>query len=173
MSNQGINYTNLCRVEITFSRKKTFEIDHFPINFGCSSRVSSSSCDCLNSDSFLISFLFFNNSLHSILFCVSFGCTAQWLDSHILYKVVLHYFKYPPATIKLLQYYSLYSLCCSLNPHSYSVSTSLYFSIPSPFLLSPPTVLPSGNHQSILSIYESSTVIVNPGPMDEFLGIYK
>ena len=31
--------------------------------------------------------IFFNYSLHSILYCISFRCTAQWLDSHILYKV--------------------------------------------------------------------------------------
>lgn len=32
-------------------------------------------------------------SLHSILVCVSFGCTASWLNNWILYKVVPQYFR--------------------------------------------------------------------------------
>ena len=34
---------------------------------------------------------------------------------------------------QLLQYYQLRSLCCTLHPHDYSVTTNLYFLIPSPF----------------------------------------
>ena len=42
-----------------------------------------------------------------------------------------------------------------LYPCDYSVTTNLYFLIPSPFSASPPTSRPSGNHQSVLCIYES------------------
>ena len=30
----------------------------------------------------------FNYSEHSVLFYMSFRCTKQWLDNHILYKVL-------------------------------------------------------------------------------------
>ena len=32
-------------------------------------------------------FIVFNYSLYSVLFCISFRCTAQWLDNHMIYKV--------------------------------------------------------------------------------------
>ena len=41
----------------------------------------------------------------------------------------------------------LYSLCCTLHPHDYSVTTNVYFLINSPI---PKIPLLSGNHQNIL-----------------------
>ena len=43
--------------------------------------------------------------------------------------------------------------------HDYSVSTNVYFLIPAPFLHRP-TPLPSGNHQNILRIYDSVSVML-------------
>ena len=48
----------------------------------------------------------------------------------------------------------LYFLCCTLHAHDYSVTINLYFLTPSPFH-SPPTSLPSGKHQHVLSIDDS------------------
>ena len=53
-----------------------------------------------------------------------------------------------------------YSLCCTILLHGYSVTTDLYLLIPSPFspiLLSPH---PFGNHQNILCIYDSVSVLL-------------
>ena len=33
-----------------------------------------------------------------MLFCIHFGCTAQWGDNYMLYKVPTPYFQYPPDT---------------------------------------------------------------------------
>lgn len=44
-------------------------------------------------------------------------------------------------------------MTCILHPHDYFVTTTWYFSIPSPFSCSPPTPLPSGRHQFVLFIY--------------------
>ena len=51
------------------------------------------------------SFYFFNSSSHSILFCVSFRCTAWRSDNQMLHKVLPGYFQYPPGTIH--GYYSV------------------------------------------------------------------
>ena len=48
---------------------------------------------------------------------------------------------------ELLQYYWLYPLCSTLHLHDCVVTTSLYFSIPSPFSSISPTPHPSGNRQ--------------------------
>ena len=42
--------------------------------------------------------LFLNWSLHSVLFCISFRYIAEYLDTHILYKVLPQYFQYPLTT---------------------------------------------------------------------------
>ena len=44
---------------------------------------------------YCISFKNLNYSLHSILFCIGFRCTAQWLDNRVLYKVVSLVFPAP------------------------------------------------------------------------------
>ena len=46
-------------------------------------------------------------------------------------------------------------LMVNLNPHDCTVTTNLYFLIPSPFSPISPTTLPTGNHQFVLWIYES------------------
>ena len=60
---------------------------------------------------------------------------------------------------QILQYYWLYSQCRNLYPYDYFVTTHLYFSIPSPFSPSPPNSLPSGNHQSVLCVLKSASVL--------------
>ena len=63
----------------------------------------------------------------------------------------------------------LYSLCCALHPHDYSVTTNLYFLISSPFSPISPTTLPTDNHQNILCILRTIlcgliiTGLYNPG----------
>ena len=54
----------------------------------------------------------------------------------------------------------LYSLYCTLYLHDYSVTTSLYFLIPSPFSPISPTPMPSGHCQNILCIYDSVSVLL-------------
>ena len=53
------------------------------------------------------------------------------------------------------------SLCCTLQPHDYSVTINLYFLIPHPFHPAPRPTLISGNHQNILCIYDSDSVSVS------------
>ena len=53
----------------------------------------------------------------------------------------------------------LYSLCCTLHPHDYSLTTNLYFLIPSPFSPILPTPFPCGNHQNILCLCDSVSVL--------------
>ena len=43
--------------------------------------------------------------------------------------------------------------------HGYSVTTYLYFLIPSPLHPFSPTPLPSGNHQNVFCIYDSTSVL--------------
>ena len=70
--------------------------------------------------SFFLLILFLNYSVYTILFCISFMCTAQWLDNHILYKVI-----FPMLQVltwhrtQSLQCYLLHSLWCTLHPQDY------------------------------------------------------
>ena len=110
-------------------------------------------CVFLSNDFFLwlktfiiVFFIFVNNfvlfySLYSILFHIGLRCTAQ-LANHILYKVFPQYFCYPPGTKQLLQYYWLYSLCWTLYPHDYVVSTNFYLLFLSCFSPSSPGSAP-------------------------------
>ena len=47
-----------------------------------------------------------------------------------------------------------------LPKSDYSVTNNLYFSIPSPFFSHPSNTLPSGNHQNVLCIYDSVSVLL-------------
>ena len=90
--------------------------------------------------------LFFNYGLHSTLVCISFRCTAWWLDNHTRYEVIPPIFTVPAwHRAKSSHCYWLYSLCCALGPRDYSVAINWYFSIPLPLSLSPPTFLPSAH----------------------------
>ena len=61
----------------------------------------------------------------------------------------------------LLQYYGLYSLFCTLHPHDICFITGIrYLSIFLTFCTHAPTPLPSGNHQHVLGIYESISVML-------------
>ena len=53
---------------------------------------------------------------------------------------------------QLLQYYRLYSLCCTVHPHDYSVTTSSCFLIPSPF----PPCLQSPSPPASISLHSVS-----------------
>ena len=54
----------------------------------------------------------------------------------------------------------LCSLCFTLHPYDYSVTTNLYFLIPSPFSPILLTLLLSGYHQNVLCIYDSVSVLI-------------
>ena len=54
----------------------------------------------------------------------------------------------------------LHFLHCTLYPHGYSVTTYLYFLIPSSLHPFPHTPLTSGNHQNILCIHDSVSVLL-------------
>ena len=102
--------------------------------------------------SFLI--VFFNFSLHSIVFCISSRCTALWLGNYTSpcsppNTSITHL-----APYIVIRIFWLYCLCCStLHPHDYFVTTYPYFSIRSCFSLSPSTLHPSGNHQSVSILF--------------------
>ena len=51
------------------------------------------------------------------------------------------------------------SLCCTVHPHDYFITTNLFFLIPSPFPPSSLTLLPSGNHQPVLCNSESVSIL--------------
>ena len=53
----------------------------------------------------------------------------------------------------------LSSLCCTLHHCDYS-ATYLYFLTLLPFSQIPPTTLPSGNHQNVLCVYDSVSVLL-------------
>ena len=103
-------------------------------------------------------FKFFNYSLHSTLFWMSFRCAVDWLDNHILYKVILPIFPVLTWHRTRLLHYWLYSLCCTLHPVTIIITGNLYFLIPFTFQthsLNPPT---TGKHQFVLCIYEFVSV---------------
>ena len=54
----------------------------------------------------------------------------------------------------------LHLLFSTVHPHGYSVTTYLYFLIPSPLQPFPHTCLPSGKHQSTLTIHDSVSVLL-------------
>ena len=54
----------------------------------------------------------------------------------------------------------LYSLCYTLHSHEYSVTTNLYFLIPSPSSPITTIPLPSSIHRNVLCIYESISVLL-------------
>ena len=56
--------------------------------------------------------LFSNYSLHSVLFCFSFRCTAYWLDEHTLYQRPPWHSQYPPGTTE--SYYDCQLSCATL-----------------------------------------------------------
>ena len=55
-----------------------------------------------------------------------------------------------PWDMHIYVFWLLYSLGCTLHPHDYSVTTNLYFLIPSHFSPIPMTHLSCSNHQNIL-----------------------
>ena len=62
---------------------------------------------------------------------------------------------------ELLQYYWLYCLCCTLHPCAltYFIAGSLYLLIPLTYFTCPLNSFPSGNHQFVLFIKESASVL--------------
>ena len=70
-------------------------------------------------------------------------------------KSSTHLTPYIVITILLTIFPMLY-----FNPHDHSVTTNLYFSIPSPLSPISPTPLPSGNCQNVLCIYDSALVLL-------------
>ena len=70
---------------------------------------------------------------------------------------------FPPLFMSMGHVYViwlLHFLYCTLHPHDYSVTTYLYFLIPSPLYPFPHSPLPSGNHQNILCIHDSISFIL-------------
>ena len=107
---------------------------HLGFGYPCNVYSTFHQCYALNISSIqqnCTSCLFFflkrtSNFIFQLLFAFTiilyhFKCTAQWLDNHILCSV-------PPTPIcpvptwhctQLLQYYWLYSLCCTLHPQNH------------------------------------------------------
>ena len=54
----------------------------------------------------------------------------------------------------------LHFLYCTLHPHGYSVTTYLYFSIPSPIYPFPHGFLPSGKHPNTFYIHDSVSILL-------------
>ena len=74
-------------------------------------------------------FLFFNYSFVSILFCISFRCTSQQLDNHVLYKM------FPPIFPVRGQFswraFDISSHC--INTMTWLIILSLFYNFPSIF----------------------------------------
>ena len=89
---------------------------------------------------FICHSIFFKNfvsncSWHSVLFCVV-------SDVQHSCQTIIYFTNHPLGIsdwrhTQLLQYHWLYSPCCTIHSCDYFVTTSLYFSIPSPFAPSP------------------------------------
>ena len=100
----------------------------------------------------------FNNIFHSILFCISFRCTAQWLDNHTFYKV------FPPNSSPQLAPHKAITILLTTFSMLYFTSPLLFCYCqsvllnPSPCSPSPPGSLPPVNHYSVICIYESISV---------------
>ena len=62
------------------------------------------------------------------------------------------------SCIKVL--WLIHFLCCTLHPRGYSVTTYLYFLIPSRLHSSSHIPLPYGNHQNALHTYDSVSVLL-------------
>ena len=60
-------------------------------------------------------FLFFNYSLYRVLFCISFRCTAKWLENHVLNRVDPRCFKSPPGATPV--YHSIIDYIPSAATH--------------------------------------------------------
>ena len=57
-----------------------------------------------------------------VQYYVSFRCTTMWLYIYIIYKEIIPINLLPMwHHILFLQYFWLYSLCCTLHPHEWSV----------------------------------------------------
>ena len=113
---------------------------------------------------FFAHFLNFNliSLLQSMLFCTSFRGTAQWLDNHIVYRVAPWYFQSPFGTMHSYRNIIDYIPCAVLSIPWPFWNDSLYFWISSPF--SPlhqhsPSSATTSNHQSLLCICESVSVV--------------
>lgn len=114
---------------------------------------------------FLFYFSITADTQRSVPLCISFRGTAQWADSHILYRVVPPLFQLPhlaPSTVIitiLSQHYCLYPLRRALHPHDCFFITNLGFSAPWPFHPASPQPLRSGSHPSVLCARESVSVL--------------
>ena len=92
--------------------------------------------------------------LHSILFSISFRCTAQWLDNHT--SPTWHHTQLLQCNI----IDCIPSLCSTLHPHGYFVTTDLYFLTPSPFSPSPQPPSPQATTSLFsLSVSPSSVLL--------------
>ena len=82
-----------------------------------------------------------------MLFCISFGCPASWLDSRVLYKAI-PLAPYIVITILVTIFPMLYIISCD-----YFVTTNLYFLVP--LLCNPALLLKSPPlwHPSIRSLH--------------------
>ena len=71
---------------------------------------------------------------------------------------------HPPLFMSTGHAYKLFGyshfLYCTLHPHGYSVTTYLYFLIPSALHPFSPTPSPSGSHQNTLHIHDSLSVVL-------------
>ena len=114
-----------------------------------------------NLQSLTDTFLFFNYSLHSILFCIGFRCTTQWSDNHTLYTSVplnissTHLAPYRVITkILLTIFFMLYFTSLWLFCNNQFVLLNPFTS----FTHSPTSIL-SGNHYFGLCVYESVSIL--------------
>ena len=89
----------------------------------------------------------FSISLHSIVFCISFRCTAWWLDNYIFYRVV------PPIFPSPTWHHTVITVLLMINPSLYLTSPWLFCNCqfvllnPSTCFTQPP--LPSGSQVSV------------------------
>ena len=111
---------------------------------------------------FLSFYLFYVFQLYfnSILFHISFRYTAQWLENHILYNM------FPPIFPVAIWHHTNNTILLTIFPMLYFISTWLFCNYqfillnPFTFFTRPLILFPSGNHLSVLCIYESVSVLL-------------
>ena len=98
-----------------------------------------------------IYFILFYFFLLQLIFNITLVSGVQHSGQTIIYSIKCSPLIFPVPMwhhTQLFPYYQLYSPCCTLYPHDYFVTTNLYFSIPSSFV-----VLYSRGLQSLVLIH--------------------
>ena len=106
---------------------------------------------------YIFKFYFIDYAIIVVPIFPPFSLPSQWYIPHSLWQSPPHC---SCPWVMCIILWLLHFLYCTSHPHGYSVTTYLYFLIPSPPRPFPYTPLPSGNYQNPLCIHDSVSVLV-------------